>query len=360
VICCGGRGYPVGEGRQTSIGVLCLLGLCGLLLSVSPLPGHTQAERWTPASALTPYAYVPYVAAELPDTPEPPPAGWLVVVNSYRTMAGLPSVAEQADWSHGDWLHARYMVKNDVIQHTEDPNNPWYTLEGLAAAQASNLMVSSSVTASDEHAIDGWMQAPFHAVGVIDPALHRVGFGSYREADGGWQMGAGLDVLRGLGSLPPTVQFPVKWPADGTTVGLTSHWGESPSPLTSCPGYSAPSGLPLLLQIGPGDRVPQVTAHSFRQGGTPLDHCVFDETSYSHPDGAQQSLGRAILDGRDAVVLIPRQPLTPGATYAVSITANGQTHTWSFAVSAAAGQGRLAASGMIRPPAPAGAVRGER
>jgi hypothetical protein len=48
-------------------------------------------------------------------------------------------------------------------------------------------------------------------------------------------------------------------------------------------------------------------------------------------------LGRNILNARDAVVLIPRDPLTPGTRYTVSITVNGQTHAWSFTVSDSVG-----------------------
>jgi len=251
-------------------------------------------------------------------------------------MAALPPVTENASWSYGNWLHAHYMVKNDVIQHTEDPSNPWYTPEGLAAAQSSNLAGHHNVNTSDKWAIDAWMQAPFHAVGILDPQLLQVGYGSYREANGGLQMGAGLDVIRGLGHIPPSVEFPIKWPSDGASVPLTLHWGEYPSPLTSCPGYSSPSGLPIILQIGPGNLTPNVTSHLFMQGSTPLEHCVFDETSYSNPDSSQQSLGRGILDSRDAIILIPRNPLTPGASYTVSITVSGKTHTWSFSVSGAA------------------------
>ena len=69
------------------------------------------------------------------------------------------------------------------------------------------------------------------------------------------------------------------------------------------------------------------------QDATSLEHCLFDETSYTNPSGSTQTTGRNILNGRDAIVLIPKQPLTPGATYTVSITANGQTHAWSFTVS---------------------------
>jgi uncharacterized protein YkwD len=261
-----------------------------------------------------------------------PPTGWFAYVNYYRAMAELPLLVEDVGWSDGCYNHARYTVKNDVLDHDEDAGNPWYTPDGQEAARSSNLMATFDVSKSDEAAIDGWMQAPFHAVGILDPALSQTGYGSYREADGGYQMAAGLDVIRGRGSIPPLVTFPIKWPADGTTVPLTSHSGEYPSPLTSCPGYSTPSGLPIILQIGSGGVTPNVTAHSFSQGVTALDHCVFDETNYANPDGLQQSLGRSILNARDAIVLIPRHPLTPGQSYTASITVNGDTHTWSFSV----------------------------
>ena len=327
--------------------ILALLGLLSFVFLPWPISTYSYGAELTPAARI----YLPIVIRQPTPTPTatptvrptptptstptstPPLSGWLAQVNSYRAMAGLPAVTENTSWSYGNWLHGRYMVKNDVIQHSEDPSNPWYTPAGSAAAQASNLTCSYGVDASDEYAVNSWMQAPFHAIGMLDPALLRVGYGSYREADGGLQMGAGLDVIRGLGSIPPSVEFPIRWPSDGTSVPLTRHWGEYPSPLTSCPGYSAPSGLPIILQIGPGNLVPNVTSHSFMRGSAPLDHCVFDETNYANPDSSQQSLGRSILDFRDAIVLVPRDPLTPGASYTVSITANGQAHTWSFTVS---------------------------
>jgi uncharacterized protein YkwD len=288
--------------------------------------------------AMVPNVYLPLIMRQPTPTPTPTPtSAWLAYVNTYRALANLPSVSENPTWSDGDWKHARYMVKNDFIGHTEDPGNPWYTPEGLAAAQNGNTFVSSSATSPDTYAIDFWMRGPFHAVGVLDPSLQQVGYGSYREADGGWQMGATLDVIRGLGSIPPSVSFPIRYPGDGTTTGLRSYvGGEWPDPLTACPGYTTPSGLPIILQIGPGNLTPSVTAHSFLQGATPLEHCVFDETNYTNLDSSTQSTGRNILNSRDAIVLIPRQPLTPGATYTVSITTNGQIYTWSFTVSSTA------------------------
>lgn len=265
-------------------------------------------------------------------TPPPEEAGWLAYVNYYRALAGLSPVSENTSWSDGGWLHARYMVKNDYISHSEDPMKPWYTPEGDQAARTSNLMASSNSSNTDHYAIDLWMQAPFHAVGILDPYLSTVGYGSFRETDGGLQMGASLDVIRGLLGSQAEVEYPVAWPGDGATVPLSAYYTEYPNPLTSCPGYQAPSGLPVILQLGDGNNTPSVTSYSIRVNGESLEACIFDETNYQNPDPDARRLGRAILDTRDAVVLIPRAPLIPGEFYSVSITANGQTYRWSFKV----------------------------
>jgi hypothetical protein len=315
------------RGRHFWLGV----GLLAALIWLQSLGGIALGAEVT----TQPSIYLPLVVrTEQPAPPTGP--GWLTLVNQFRAQADLPLLGEQDDWTEGSWLHARYMVKNDVIQHYEDPGNPWYSTQGAEAAANCNLMVSTSDGVGDDYPILIWMQAPFHAVGLLDPALHSAGYGTYRESDGGFEMGAALDVLRGLGQIPDTVQFPIAWPGDGTVVSLSYHWLESPDPLTSCPGYSAPSGLPILLQLGPGGLTPDVTAHSLQQDGVEIPHCVFDETNYANPNGDLRDLGRSILGARDAVVIIPRDPLDPGATYEVSVTANGRTTTWSFAVAESA------------------------
>ncbi|GAB4499934.1 MAG: hypothetical protein OHK0052_15630 [Anaerolineales bacterium] len=269
-------------------------------------------------------------------TPSPtattiPAADWLGYFNQIRALGNLPNVAENSDWSAACVLHSRYMVKEDDLTHYEDPNSPWYTPEGALAGENSNVMVTDIVNASDEFAIDLWMTGPFHGIGMLDPGLTFTGFGSYREADGGWQMGACLNVWDGWTGVPGGFTFPAYFPANGKTMPYLSYDGrEYPDPLTSCAGYTAPSGPPIYLQLGSGEVVPNVTASSFMQNGTPLDHCVFDESTYTNPDTSAQALARSILDYRDAVILIPKSPLTPGATYQVSITSDGQTYTWSF------------------------------
>jgi hypothetical protein len=307
-----------------------MLGLCLIPAGVSPVQASSSGEM--PMQLQATYAFTNYLPLVFKSSspPSPPPENWLDAVNYYRGMAGLPAVSENTAYSQGDEYHARYMVKNDYIGHSEDPANPWYTPEGAQAAANSNAMVSSNVNATDLDAINLWMSGPFHALGILDPRLHEVGFGSYRENIGLWRMGAALDVISGLGSLPPTVSFPIYFPGDGTSMPLLTHSGESPSPLTSCPGYTEPSGAPIILQIGSGSQTPNVTATSFRENGVAREHCVFDETNYTNPDSGSQSLGRSVLNMRDAIVIMPRAPLVPGADYTVSITVNGSTYTWTF------------------------------
>ncbi len=110
-------------------------------------------------------------------------------------------------WSQGDQLHARYVVKNNVQMHAEDPANPWYTLDGEAAGQSSNVLAASDTAMQDVSAIDKLMSGPFRAMNVLDPRLKTIGIGSYREQDGGFQMAAALDTFRGLGD--PNGSFPI-------------------------------------------------------------------------------------------------------------------------------------------------------
>ena len=272
------------------------------------------------------------ISLPIPDTSTE--EDWINYLNSYRLMANLPPVSFNETWSQGSWNHSRYMVKNNIVTHYEDSTNPYYSLEGDLAGKSGNLAASFDVNSNDHFSFDTWMQAPFHAVSILDPSLLSVGYGSYRENGSGLQMAATLDVLRGRGDIPEQVEFPIMWPADGMTVSINHHWGEYPSPLTSCPGYQAPTGLPIILQLGHGNLTPQVSSHSIFAGSLSLEHCVFDETSYENPNQADRELGRAVLAARNAIILIPRAPLQVDEMYTVTITANDHTYTWSFHVGA--------------------------
>ncbi len=255
---------------------------------------------------------------------------WLARLNFYRSMAMLPPVAEDPTLSVGPFEHARYMVRHDVINHAEGPLDAWATLAGAKSAAVSNL-AGSWRAEPDAWAIDNWMQAPFHAIGILDPALKNVGFGIFRENNGQIQTAAALDVIHGRAESAGT-RFPVLWPANGTLVPIGAHTSEYPSPLTSCSGYSLPAGLPLIVQLGPGSLVPTGTRSMVWLGKHRVDHCIFDETTYRNPNAAEQQLGRSILAARDAIVIVPKYPLKPGSTYRVTLESTGYQIDWSFRV----------------------------
>ncbi|TMF39134.1 MAG: hypothetical protein E6I27_02320 [Chloroflexi bacterium] len=247
--------------------------------------------------------------------------GWLARFNAWRASSRLSQLVENATWSTGDYDHAVYMVKNDLVTHYETLGTPYYTTDGDTAARNSNIYVSSSTATSDEQAIDWWMQAPFHAMGMMDPRLTTTAFGSYRETKSGWDMGAAVDVLRGN---PFTGgSYPVFFPGSGAVVPLTSFsGGESPNPLQACPGYAAPTGLPAFIEIG-GNVATTVSAHSLTGNGVALAHCVIDSTNATFSSS---------LTSRGGVIVIPQAPLTVGVTYTVGLTVNGTPYSWSFGV----------------------------
>ena len=256
---------------------------------------------------------------------EPRPAAtpaWLTEFNSWRANVGVPILTENSTWSTGDYDHALYMVKNDLVTHYETPGTPYYTTDGDTAARNSNIYVSSSTSTTDDQAIDWWMRAPFHAMGMMDPRLTSTGFGSYREVKSGWNMGAAVDVLRGNSFSGGS--FPVFFPGNGTSEPFTTFAGnEWPDPLQACPGYSVPTGLPVFVELGGNVATTVGSNHSFTGNGVALDNCVLDSNS----PGVGSN-----LTYRGGVVVIPRQPLQTGVKYAVSLTVNGSPYAWSFTV----------------------------
>ena len=251
--------------------------------------------------------------------------GWLNRLNQWRASTGLPSLTENTLWSQGDYNHALYMVKNNLVTHYETPGVPYYTTAGDIAAQNGNIEVSSTTSATDEHAIEWWMAAPFHAMNMMDPRLAQTGFGSYRDSTTSpWQAGFTLDTIRGNSFSGG--QYPVYFPGNGTTEPLTSYGGgEFPDPLSICSGYSAPTGLPVFIQVGGNINTTVGPVHTFTGNGVPLNHCVFDSTATSV---------HSYLYTRGGVILVPQRPLQAGVKYVVALTVNGVPYTWSFKVGA--------------------------
>ncbi|MGH7864302.1 MAG: CAP domain-containing protein [Candidatus Binataceae bacterium] len=271
---------------------------------------------------------------------------WLSRVNYYRALVDLRPVGEDPRLSKADLEHARYMAKNRVATHQQDPANAWHTAAGDRAARQSNVWWGYGARdPGGQGAVDFWMEAPFHRLSILNADLRMVGFAQFTEDK---SYAAALNAY----SAPPNKPLakPIMFPPLNSTTDLFRLSGETPNPLTSCAGYQEPSGLPVTLQLGQSVAI-NLTAHTFASGGKPLEHCVFDASNYTNSDAGQQQLGRAILRGFGAVVLVPRDPLHPGTRYDVSLTVGGQTYSWSFTVTSRASAAAIGPLVVSRPPA---------
>ena len=246
---------------------------------------------------------------------------WLDELNLWRSSTHVLPLTENTTWSAGDYDHSLYMVKNDLVTHYETPGVPYYTTAGDQAARNGNIEVNSTTSFSDIQAIDWWMGAPFHAMGMMDPRLASTGFGAYREVKSGWQAGFTLDTIRGNSFSGGS--YPVYFPGNGSTEPLTQYSGnEFPDPLQACPGYTTPTGLPVFIEIG-GNVDTVASVASFSANGAQLANCVID---------SRNSAVHSYLYSRGGVILVPRQPLQTGVTYTVALTVNNLPYTWSFTV----------------------------
>ncbi|MEY2583367.1 MAG: hypothetical protein QOE09_3216 [Ilumatobacteraceae bacterium] len=269
-----------------------------------------------------------------------PTADWLTTVNYYRAMAGLGSVVEDASMSAGATSHSCYMLYNG-ISHDETPGLPGYTPAGDSAGNSGNVAVSSQINTSARSHVELWMSGPFHAIGILRPNLRSTGFGKCDMASTPtWHSGATLDVLRGLGSGPRPVD-PIVFPGNGTTTNLDRFVVESPSPMTFC-NWTGSAGLPIIALMP--EAANNASASLVGPSG-PIETCVLSAANTS-------GVAQQILQGDNAVVIVPRTILAPG-TYSVVASTSARDTGWSFTVDPAAATGTVTPVPVAQPTAPA-------
>ena len=248
---------------------------------------------------------------------------WLGVINTYRAMSGLNPVTANGGWSGDAQAHSCYMLQNGIA-HDEIPGRAGYTPGGDVAGNSGNVAVSSSVSASARNHIDLWMTGPFHAIGILRSNLLSSGFGlcASSSTPTPWHSAGTLDVIRGLDYGAPKPSSPVVFPGDGATVPLYRFITEYPNPMTMC-GWTGNAGLPLIAMM-PND-VSTVTTTITGPNG-PVETCALHEgNTWS------DATARAILDGDNAIIVMPREVLADG-TYTVTVNSDGGNVTWSFTV----------------------------
>ena len=273
------------------------------------------------------------------------PNRWLVELNHDRAMLGLSQVTEDSAVTDGALKHATYIAMNypkpaklGAEMHTEDPAKPGYTPEGKAAASGEVAPgwfiaapgIKTPTMMEQLIFIKGWLEAPFHRPSMLNANVHKAGFGAYCQ---GIACAAVLDLPESRQAAVPTVYAqPIFFPPPDHPIGLVELPGEWPNPLTACPNYGFPVGVPITIEIGPNEDA-KLTAYSVRQNSEPIEACGYDATNFTNPDSVQLNRARGTMKANGEVIIVPRKPLTRGATYQVSATVNGHPYEWSFTVS---------------------------
>jgi hypothetical protein len=343
------------------------------LLFIVAAVGCSSRRKKPPAKA---------VPAKISSTQSAPPIAkplqdLLARWNAYRTAVGLPLVGPDAQLDRAAWLHCRYLMKNDIRGadaifsaqtgqarpnldlHGETRGNKWYSDEGNRWAAQSRVRVGDAPLDPDG-IIDRVMTTGFTAMNFLNPQLDSVGVAEYCEnnlcadaiiLDEGisrQQLLALYEDGEWLSRVPKAgrsefvrarLKKPLAFPADEMRIDTASYQGDGvPDPLTSCPGYSAPSGPVLFLEMGSPAASPDVTASavSLTDSGAEVETCVIDATNYRNPRASLEHVGRWDLFYYGAVMIVPRHPLQPGHTYIASVTAEGRPHSWTFTVAAGA------------------------
>lgn len=65
--------------------------------------------------------------------------------------------------------------------------------------------------------------------------------------------------------------------------------------------------------------------YSLTRNGTPVVTCAFDASSYKSADAGAAAIVRKQLAQFGAIVMVPKAPLVPGATYTAKVAASGRS-----------------------------------
>jgi hypothetical protein len=162
----------------------------------------------------------------------------------------------------------------------------------------------------------------------------RIAFYDGPASDRMWNPNLGLIPLE-KGRLRTAVEFP----PDGATVNLQSFNGlDYPDPLSACPGYKAPTGAPISIQLGEGygpEGSLEVSSVVVTRDVAELDTCLITAASYVGRNAEQTEVGKARLARIGAAIILPREPLAPG-NYKVALKESDKLYQWSFTVAAPA------------------------
>jgi len=181
-------------------------------------------------------------------------------------------------------------------------------------------------------AIDSWMQAPFHAVGLLQERLKSVGFDSeFNPTTGLYEFGMNI-----FGKSKSGRSRVLTFPGKGSYSRMDSFQGESPDSRKACgPNWQKCNGLPIwvsLLTSPPSQMTAQLIppiGKMLKSGG---DLCIVNERNFVTTDPVDGSAGKAIIRSEHLVMIIPKKSLAPGLQK-MSLSMTGRPIiSWSFTV----------------------------
>ena len=227
------------------------------------------------------------------------------IVDRYRPAANLPPVALDPVLSKGCMEHANYMRLNKDTEamaglnaHQQRPDLPGATPDGAKCGKAADLFPGVSDLGV---AVDGWMSGLYHRRPIMDPTLGKIGVGYAKLPDGSYM--AALMFVDGKDPAMAS-KWPIAYPADNQTNVPLDFGNEIPNPI---PGGGR-AGYPITIQFPPFDKVTGVTA-KLTSGGKDVPFYLSDPV---HPATSFGQYG--------VVCLIPKVPLAPKTTYAVTVS----------------------------------------
>ncbi len=263
--------------------------------AIDPNPNNNNAEA--PVSVLpgSHSLYLPIVVkVDVTITNE-----GITLANTYRTIAGVPTVTGDATLDDNCFQHARYMAENNIITHDQDPNLPFASPEGQICAENGNAWLGSEFFQpywQVHHTIEGWMGSVPHRIWLLYPTTPTFGYGFYTAANN--RAGAALDVLSeaNFSADASYTGWPVRYPAPNqtdipaTAYPITLNWAYfGATPVLDSTSLTAQGGGPIAhtanttldvghkgIQILPTNSLPANTTFDVTVTGT------YDGTPFSY------------------------------------------------------------------------------
>ncbi len=237
-------------------------------------------------------------------------------LNAFRASNGLPSFELNAQLSQGASAHAKYLVRNRVHGHFEDPRMPGFT--GKASWDRAKAAGYPSLCL--EAGASGFRDVRMATQNLLEGPYHRINF----LQGGSPAVGIGLEpgevvIDTGLTAEMTLVRSPAP---DATGVPVSSGSPDVPL-ILQVYGAQGPAGFPIMFgEFSP--RLQNLRSANIR---------MTDDNGKDVPGYLNTTANDPLL--RMHGVFTPKQPFKPSTRYTVSgtlTTATGKSirESWSF------------------------------